>query len=72
MGGNRSAGDAENRDKMSKVLNSSTFLFLIITMVDTAQISIDMCSVALSHQPSQEFVLKSLTLQPWKSRSSRK
>ena len=72
MGGNRSAGDAENRDKMSKVLNSSIFLFLIITMVDTAQISIEMCSVALSHQPSQEFVFKSLTLQSWKSRSSRK
>lgn len=41
-------------------------------MVDTAQISIEMCSVTLLQQPSQEFALKGLTRQSQKSKSTRK
>lgn len=46
----------------------STFLFVVITMLDTAQISADICFCC----PSQEFALKGLPQKSWKSRSTRK
>lgn len=61
-----------SRDKMGRGLLSARSSSSASRWRDTAPVSTDTCSAALSHQPTQKFASEGLTRQSWKSTSTRK